>query len=149
MEVRFLPAPAAAKRMTTEELRTHFVFDRLCMPGAVTSVYCDADRSIVGFAVPTAGTVTLAASRKEMAADHFLERREIGIVNIGGAGTVRADAREFALGKRDLLYLGRGTKDVTFHSAAANAPASWTASFGSTFDRQNSGGPRPSRQPLR
>ena len=123
MDVRHLPDPFAARRMTTEELRKYFVFDRLCVPGDVTTVYCDADRSIVGFAVPTSKTLVLTASRKEMAADHFLERREIGIINVGGAGTIHVDGKEFSLQKRDALYAGRGCKEVTFHSAKQSDPA--------------------------
>jgi 4-deoxy-L-threo-5-hexosulose-uronate ketol-isomerase len=109
--------------MTTEELRKNFVLDRICVPGALTSVYCDADRSIVGFAVPTTDALVLTASRKEMAADHFLERREIGIISVGAAGSIRADGKEFKLEKRDTLYIGRGTKEVTFHSAKGTDPA--------------------------
>jgi 4-deoxy-L-threo-5-hexosulose-uronate ketol-isomerase len=125
MEVRFLPDPATTRRLTTAELRERFAFDQLAIPGQITTVYCDADRSILGFAIPTSGPLELTASRKEMAADHFLERRELGIVNVGGAGVVTADGKEFALAKRDMLYLGRGTKSVLFRSASGSNPAAF------------------------
>ncbi len=125
MEVRFLPDPQATRRMTTQELRERFVFDHIAAPGEIRTVYCDADRSILGFAIPTTAPLDLTASRKEMAADHFLERREMGIVNVGGAGVVAADGKEFAVAKRDMLYLGRGTKSVTFRSSSGSNPAAF------------------------
>lgn len=125
MDVRHLPDPIATRRMTTEELRKNFVLERPSVPGEITSVYLDADRAIVGFAVPTATELALSASKKEMAADYFLERREIGIINVGGAGTVRADGKEYPLQKRDALYIGRGTNTVTFHSADPSSPAAF------------------------
>jgi 4-deoxy-L-threo-5-hexosulose-uronate ketol-isomerase len=111
--------------MTTQELRERFVFDQIAVPGEVRTVYVDADRSIVGFAIPTAVPLELTASRKEMAADHFLERREMGIVNVGGAGVVTADGKEFVVAKRDMVYLGRGTKSVSFKSANGSNPAAF------------------------
>lgn len=125
MEVRFLPDPATTRRMTTQELRERFVFDQIAVPGEIRTVYVDADRSIVGFAIPTAVPLELTASRKEMAADHFLERREMGIVNVGGAGIVTADGKEFVVAKRDMVYLGRGTKAVSFKSANGSNPAAF------------------------
>jgi 4-deoxy-L-threo-5-hexosulose-uronate ketol-isomerase len=125
MEVRFLPDPATTRRMTTQELRERFVFDRIAVPGEIRTVYVDADRSIIGFAIPTTAPLDLTASRTEMAADHFLERREMGIVNVGGAGVVIADGKEFVLAKRDMVYLGRGTKAVSFKSANGSNPAAF------------------------
>jgi 4-deoxy-L-threo-5-hexosulose-uronate ketol-isomerase len=123
MDVRHLPDARACRTMAPEELRRHFLVESLFAPDATPMVYCDADRAIVGSAVPARGPLRLAASRREMAAEYFLERREVGIVNLGGDGAVRADGQEFALGRRDALYVGRGTREVTFASADPARPA--------------------------
>ncbi len=109
--------------MTTEELRRMFVLDSLFIPGSVGRTYCDVDRAIVGGAVPTDRVLTLQASKKEMAAEYFAERREIGIVNIGNEGVVIADGKEFGVATNDMVYIGRGTREVQFRSVAASTPA--------------------------
>lgn len=123
MDVRYSPDPITCRRMTGEELRGHFLIDSLFVPDSIPMVYSDVDRSITGSAVPTRGSLTLLASKKEMAAEYFLERREIGIINIGGAGTVRTDGKEHALAHKDGLYVGRGTRQLEFMSAHADNPA--------------------------
>ncbi|HCV42069.1 MAG TPA: 5-dehydro-4-deoxy-D-glucuronate isomerase [Bacteroidetes bacterium] len=123
MEVRYSPDPVAYRRMTTEELRSYFLIDSLFAPDTVPMVYSDVDRSITGSCVPAKGSLKLLATKKEMAADYFLERREIGIINIGGTGSVKADGKEFTMEHKDGLYIGKGTKEVEFHSAASEAPA--------------------------
>ena len=77
MEVRYLPNQDSYQRMNTDELRGAFVLDRLFVPGSISMVYCDADRAIVGGGVPATEPLALQASRKEMAAEYFAERREI------------------------------------------------------------------------
>lgn len=123
MEVRHLPDQESYRRMTTEELRRSFVLDHLFMPGKITTVYCDADRAIVGGAVPGSSPLTLAATKKEMAAEYFAERREIGVVNIGGEGRIIVDGTVYTLGTKDMLYIGRGAKTVEFASAQPGSPA--------------------------
>ncbi len=123
MEVRYSPDPVAARTMSTADLRRHFLLEGLFAPDAVPMVYSDIDRSITGSAVPAREPLSLLATKKEMAAEYFLERREIGIVNIGGRGKIIADGKEFPMELRDGLYLGKGTKEVTFFSADASAPA--------------------------
>lgn len=114
MEVRTAPNAAAARRMTTEEIRGNFLIESLFTPGAVTLLYSDVDRVIIGGAVPGAEPLALLASKKEMAADYFCERREVGILNVGAAGTVTVDGTVFAVGNKDVLYVGRGAKEVLF-----------------------------------
>jgi 4-deoxy-L-threo-5-hexosulose-uronate ketol-isomerase len=109
--------------MTTEELRRNFLVDSLFTPDATPMVYSDVDRSITGSAVPVAGDLALAGNKKELAAEYFLERRELGIINVGGEGAVRTDAELHALGPRDALYVGRGTKNVVFSSRDPHVPA--------------------------
>ncbi len=123
MDVRHTPGPAAYRTMTNVDLRKHFLIDTLFVDDAVRTVYSDIDRSITGSAVPAKNALKLAASRKEMAADYFLERREIGIINIGRTGTVKVDGREFPMEHRDGLYIGRGVKEVEFSSALPGDPA--------------------------
>jgi 4-deoxy-L-threo-5-hexosulose-uronate ketol-isomerase len=123
MDIRYLPDDRSYERWTTEELRRAFLLDGLFVPGEVRMVYCDADRAIAGGAVPRNGALVLEATKKEMAANFFTERREVGVVNLGGDGVVRTDGVDHAMRFRDMLYIGRGTKDVSFSSVKSDAPA--------------------------
>ncbi len=123
MEVRYAPNDASYQRMTTSELRSAFLIENLFSPGIVTMLYSDVDRVIVGSAVPTAHPLKLEASKKEMAAEYFTERREVGIINIGDKGTIRADGKEYAMEFKDLLYVGRGVKEIACASNDNKKPA--------------------------
>ena len=123
METRTAPDDVSYTRMTTQELRRAFLFENLFVPGRVSMVYCDADRAIVGAAVPLAAPISLEATRKEMAADYFTERREVGIVNIGGGGNVVTGEASYALQAGDILYLGKGVKPIRFESNDPAHPA--------------------------
>ena len=123
MDIRYLPDDRSYERWTTEEIRRAFLLDRLFVPGAVNMVYCDADRAIAGGAVPVGGPLALEATKKEMAADFFTQRREVGVVNLGGDGVVRTDGVDHPLRYRDMLYIGRGTNDVSFRSVKSDLPA--------------------------
>jgi 4-deoxy-L-threo-5-hexosulose-uronate ketol-isomerase len=94
----------------------------LFQPGAATLRFAELDRVVLGGVVPLGDAVRLEAP-PEMAAEFFLERRELGILNIGGAGRVTADGTEYAMAVRDGLYLGRGTREVSFQSDDAASPA--------------------------
>jgi 4-deoxy-L-threo-5-hexosulose-uronate ketol-isomerase len=85
-------------------------------------VYLDLDRAIVGSAVPATKTLSLG-SAPELRSETFCERRELGVLNVGGPGTVAVDGREYALAGRDGLYVGRGSKAITFASDSARTPA--------------------------
>jgi 4-deoxy-L-threo-5-hexosulose-uronate ketol-isomerase len=102
--------------MTTDELRKAFVLDRLFAPGSINTVYFDADRAIVGGVAPAETSLQLLATKKEMAAEFFTERREIGVVNIGGEGKISADGKDYTLAFKDMLYIGRGVKNIEFSS---------------------------------
>ena len=125
MEVRYLPNNESYQRLTTEELRKAFVLDHLFEPGVISMVYCDVDRAIISAAVPTNTPLKLLATKKEMAAEFFTERREIGVANIGGQGTIRADGQEYSLAFKDMMYIGRGVKNIEFSSARAAQPAAF------------------------
>jgi 4-deoxy-L-threo-5-hexosulose-uronate ketol-isomerase len=123
METRYLPNKTGAARFTTEELRAAFVFENLFEPDKISLTYVDTDRVIIGSAVPTNSPMKLESSKKEMAADYFCERREIGIINIGKTGSVSVDGTVYILQNKELLYIGRGSKEIFFSSNDASAPA--------------------------
>ena len=109
-------------RMTTAELRETFLLEGLFSKGAIETRYVDLDRTVIGGAVPTTGPLTLE-THPELRAEYFCERRELGVLNVGGTGTVTVDGTKFELEKLDCLYVGRGSKSVTFASADAEEPA--------------------------
>ena len=111
-------------RMTTAELRETFLIDDLFRAGEIVLTYVDLDRAVIGGAAPTAKPLTLE-THPELRADFFCERRELGVLNVGGAGTVTVDGESFALGKLDCLYVGRGSKAVSFASASVEMPAAF------------------------
>ena len=123
MEVRYAPNDEAYQRMTTAELRKSFVIDDLFVPGSVTMLYSDVDRVIVGSATPTKRPLNLEASKKEMAAEYFAERREVGIINIGGKGKIKVDETTHVMEFKDLLYVGRGVREIECASDDAKKPA--------------------------
>jgi 4-deoxy-L-threo-5-hexosulose-uronate ketol-isomerase len=108
--------------MSTSELRDTFQIANLFVPGEITGHFTDLDRLVVGGVVPTAKSIALP-NHKETGRDFFLERRELGAINIGGPGRVVADGRTFSLEKQDCVYLPMGTKSVSFESADAKNPA--------------------------
>jgi 4-deoxy-L-threo-5-hexosulose-uronate ketol-isomerase len=110
--------------MTTEQLRETFLLEGLFKPGEIECVYVDVDRTVIGSAVPTSAALVLA-SDPMLRAEYFLERRELGVLNVGGAGTVVVDGKSFDLAKLDCLYVGRGSKSVEFSSSSADTPASF------------------------
>jgi 4-deoxy-L-threo-5-hexosulose-uronate ketol-isomerase len=123
VDVRYLPDDRSYERMTTDELRKAFLVDSLFIPGTVCLTYCETDRVILGGAIPLNQPLALVASKKEMAASYFAERREVGIINLGGEGVVVTDGREFALRPLDMLYVGRGTREITLSSRDSSTPA--------------------------
>jgi len=110
--------------MNTEELRETFLLEELFQPGEIEFAYVDLDRTVIGSAVPTASPLKLE-TESELRSDYFLERRELGVLNVGGAGTVTVDGKSFDMEKQDCLYVGRGSKEVVFSSRDAAKPASF------------------------
>ncbi len=121
MNMRYTVGKNEYQRMTTQELRDAFLVD-LFEEGKLNLLYCEVERSIVGAAVPTAGSLVLN-SGKAMASDYFCQRREIGVLNIGGHGTVTVDGTLYEMEPHDGLYIGRGSKEVVFESADGANPA--------------------------
>lgn len=120
--MRYLPTPEQAARLTPDELRAHFLVSGLFVPGDARFEMVDLDRVTLGGVVPLAEPIVLTAP-EEFASRSFTERREVGIVNIGGAGTVTVDGRPHPTNKRDMVYVGRGAHDVSLSSADAASPA--------------------------
>ena len=120
--MHYLPSPAETRRMDTAELRDRFLLGDVFQPGRITLRFVDLDRVVIGGAVPSGGALRLEAPA-EMAAEFFAERREIGILNVGGGGSVTVDGERFAMAFRDGLYVGRGAREVSFESDDAAEPA--------------------------
>ncbi|NYF89310.1 5-dehydro-4-deoxy-D-glucuronate isomerase [Tunturiibacter empetritectus] len=108
--------------MNTEELRETFLLEGMFEVGEIEFAYVDLDRTVIGSAVPVSEELTLE-TEPELRSEYFLERRELGVLNVGGAGSVVVDGKSFEMGKLDCLYVGRGSKAVTFSSESANDPA--------------------------
>jgi 4-deoxy-L-threo-5-hexosulose-uronate ketol-isomerase len=108
--------------MTTDELRETFLLTDLFVPGQVNLRITDLDRAVVGGAVPLGEPLTLEPP-DELRANYFTERRELGVLNIGGDGAVTADGGRHELHARDVLYVGTGTTEIAFESTDASNPA--------------------------
>lgn len=121
MDIRYTIGKNEYKRMTTDELRDAFMVD-LFEAGDLNLLYCEVERAIVGAAVPTVAKLSLEAG-KELAADYFCQRREVGVLNIGAVGTVTVDGTKYTMENLDGLYIGRGSKEIVFESDAADDPA--------------------------
>lgn len=123
MEVRYSPDKEGFKKLNTDELRRQFLIDSLFTKNKIPMVYSDVDRSITGSAVPSGKVLKLTSSKKEMAADYFAQRREIGVINIGGKGIITVDKKNYTMNHIDALYIGRGSKNISFKSSSSRKPA--------------------------
>lgn len=114
--------PDDVRHYDTEQLRSHFMMPTVMSPDDINLTYSMYDRIIYGGAMPVAGPLALETI-DPLKADYFLERRELGVINIGGPGTVTVDGKEYRLGFKDALYVGRGNREVVFRSLDAANPA--------------------------
>ncbi|WP_417624295.1 5-dehydro-4-deoxy-D-glucuronate isomerase [Paremcibacter congregatus] len=122
MEMRYTADRNSYRRMTSDELRDSYLIGDLFTPGTVSLTYTDVDRAVVGSIVPLGKPLTLP-THKELAAEYFAERREIGVINIGAAGSVTVDGETYVMNNRDSLYIARGSRAIEFHSSDATTPA--------------------------
>lgn len=122
MELRTASSPRDVKTYDTARLREEFLIQDLFRPDEVKMVYSHIDRIITGAAMPVNKALTLAAG-EELRAEYFLQRREMGIINIGGEGKVTVDGTVYTLRHRDGIYVGRGCKDVVMESVDNAKPA--------------------------
>ncbi|WP_462251406.1 5-dehydro-4-deoxy-D-glucuronate isomerase [Ferruginibacter sp.] len=122
MQIRFQNSPEETSQMNTQQLRENFLVQNLMQPGKIELVYSHYDRLIIGGAVPTSEAISLP-NEDELKANFFLERREMGIINVGGKGKVSADGVAYEIDKLECVYLGKGTMEVSFSSNEADTPA--------------------------
>jgi 4-deoxy-L-threo-5-hexosulose-uronate ketol-isomerase len=122
MHIHETSYPRSAAQLPPEQLRAEFLVAGLFAPGAANFRYWETDRTIVGGITPTAAALDLP-NPAEVRSAFFLERREAGVINLGGAGTLTVDGTAHAMEPLDAFYLGRGTRAVSFASRSADAPA--------------------------
>ncbi len=124
MSNRYAISPAEAKLMDTQALRDNFAMEDLLKDDACNLVYTHYDRMIVGGVKPVSKAIELPLI-DNLKANFFLERREMGIINVAGSGTVSAGGKDYKLSKLDCLYLGKGTKDIKLASDNSSEPAAY------------------------
>lgn len=122
LDVRYANHPEDSKKYTTEELRNHYFIETIFAADEINLTYSHVDRIIAGGAKPINKTLTLEAG-KEMGVTYFLERREMGVINVGSTGIVTIDGVDYELESKDGLYIGKGNKEVSFKSVDPNNPA--------------------------
>lgn len=126
METRYPAHPKEFATFSTERLRKDYLIDDLFVPGKISLTYSHVDRIIIGGICP-AGSPLMLEAGKELGTDYFMERREMGIINIGGQGSITIDGITYAMGTQDGIYIGLGAKEIVFASADAAAPAKFYA----------------------
>lgn len=122
MQIRYESSPREVERMNTSELRENFLVEKVFGDDEINMVYSHYERLIVGGAKPVTKALNLP-TYDALKSDYFLERRELGVINVGGKGKVTADGQVYELEKLSALYLGKGTENVSFESADAENPA--------------------------
>ena len=122
IELRYAAHPRDFKSYDTDKLRKEFLIENVFLTDEISLVYSMYDRYIVGGAMPVKKNLKLEAP-DELKSGQFLERREMGIINVGGDAVVDTGGKVFKIGYKEALYLGKGTKDVVFKSADAKKPA--------------------------
>ncbi len=120
MEERYACSPAETRTMNTAQLREHYLVEGLLSPDQVKFTYTHYDRMIAGGIMPVNKSLE-PGNYEQLKSNFFLERRELGIINIGEEGRVEADGKTYILNKLDCLYLGKGTKDISFSSSSKGA----------------------------
>ena len=122
MELRTAASPRDVKNYDTKRLREEFLIERVFREDEIYLVYSHIDRIISGSATPVTKELVLTAG-DELRADYFLQRREMGVINIGGDGVITIDGKEYKVAHREAMYIGMGAKDVSFKSNDSSKPA--------------------------
>jgi 4-deoxy-L-threo-5-hexosulose-uronate ketol-isomerase len=122
MDIRYAAHPEQMKTMDTKKMRELFLVENLFVRDSLNMVYSHIDRIITGGICPVKGSVELKGT-KELGVDFFLQRREMGIINIGAAGVIFVDGKGYELGNKECLYIGMGAKEVSFTSINRDNPA--------------------------
>ncbi len=121
-DVRYANHPDDSKRYDTAELREKYLIEKLFAEDDILLTYSHQDRIIAGGAMPVNKTLSLGTF-KELATAYFLERREMGVINIGGAGVITLDGKKWEIGHKEGIYIGMGTKEIEFASVDGKNPA--------------------------
>ena len=122
LDVRYANHPEDSKHYTTEELRKHYLIEKVFIEDEVNLVYSHIDRVIAGGITPVKKALKLEGC-KELGSEYFLERRELGVINIGGDGKLVIDGVEYEVKSREGLYVGMGSKELVFTSENEKNPA--------------------------
>lgn len=122
MQIRFHHSPDEVSRMTTAELRSNFLIEKLMQADEIKLTYTHYDRVIIGGVMPVNKTIGLPVYGS-LKAKYFLERRELGIINVGGDGEIKINGRAYRVSKLDCLYIGRGNEKISFRSIKKDHPA--------------------------
>ena len=122
MDIRHASNPSDAKHYTTERLREEFLIETLFVADEITMTYSHIDRISAGGMMPVNKGLSPKAD-KELGVDYFLERRELGVINIGGPGRITLDGTVYEMNPRDAIYVGMGTRELLFESTDAANPA--------------------------
>ena len=113
-----------AKTLDTAGLRREFLIENIFDADNYTLTYSHIDRIIVGGVMPVHDSVTIGHEvGKQLGVSYFLERRELGVINIGGPGTIEVDGKTWEIGQQEALYVGQGAQSVIFRSSEAQRPA--------------------------
>ena len=122
-EIRYAVGQREVKGYDTNELRDAFLVDKLMQPGEIYWVYSHYERFMVGSAVPTDSPLTLETLDDQLKMTSFTARREVGVINVGGEGTVTVGDTVYTLAKEEALYIGKENPDVQFASVDPTNPA--------------------------
>ncbi|MGL5379478.1 5-dehydro-4-deoxy-D-glucuronate isomerase [Clostridium sp.] len=122
MNNRYANHPSDSKKYDTSELREHYLVEEIFVNDRIELTYSHVDRIIFGGVKPVYNELKLEAG-KEMGVNYFLERREMGIINVGGPAVVTIDGEEYLLQSKDGLYIGKGNKEISFKSVDSENPA--------------------------
>ncbi len=124
MEIRYSTHPDHAKMFTTEELRKHYLVEELFVPGEIKLTCTMEERAIIGGITPVSEAISLKGY-DEIKSTYFLERREVGIFNVGGTGTITVDGEQYVMENKDCLYIGLGKQELLFASESVENPAKY------------------------
>lgn len=124
LEIRYAKHPEDTKKCDTSELRKHYLIEKIFEEDEINLIYTHHDRMIIGGVMPINKDIVLSEC-KELHANYFLERREVGIINIGGTGEIIADGISYEMNTKDGIYIGKDTKSITFKSKNLEKPAKY------------------------
>jgi len=121
LDIRYAEHPDDVKAYTTEALRSHYLFDPVFIEDEINLCYTHVDRVVFGGAYPVAKSLRLEGG-EDFGSEVFLDRRELGVITIGGEGRITVDGAVYEMAKGDGMYIGKGAKEVVFAAAGEDSP---------------------------